>query len=48
MSITRRVALLSVSAAIVTLLLKFGAYALTGSVGLLSDAIESFVNLAAP
>ncbi|HNS03661.1 MAG TPA: cation diffusion facilitator family transporter [Anaerolineae bacterium] len=47
MSITRRVALLSVSAAIVTLLLKFGAYALTGSVGLLSDAIESFVNLAA-
>jgi cation diffusion facilitator family transporter len=47
MSITRRVALLSVSAAIVTLLLKFGAYFLTGSVGLLSDAIESFVNLAA-
>jgi cation diffusion facilitator family transporter len=47
MSITRRVALLSVGAAIVTLLLKFGAYFLTGSVGLLSDAIESFVNLAA-
>jgi cation diffusion facilitator family transporter len=47
MSLTRRVALLSVSAAIVTLLLKFGAYFLTGSVGLLSDAIESFVNLAA-
>ena len=47
MSITRRVALLSVAAAIVTLLLKFGAYFLTGSVGLLSDAIESFVNLAA-
>lgn len=47
MSITRRTALLSVGAAIVTLLLKFGAYFLTGSVGLLSDAIESFVNLAA-
>lgn len=47
MSITRRVALLSVSASVVTLLLKFGAYFLTGSVGLLSDAIESFVNLAA-
>jgi cation diffusion facilitator family transporter len=27
--------------------LKFGAYSLTGSVGLLSDALESFVNLAA-
>jgi cation diffusion facilitator family transporter len=47
MSITRRVALLSVGAAVVTLILKFGAYFLTGSVGLLSDAIESFVNLAA-
>lgn len=47
MSLTRRVALLSVAAAIVTLVLKFGAYFLTGSVGLLSDAIESFVNLAA-
>jgi len=47
MSITRRTALLSIAAAIVTLLLKFGAYFLTGSVGLLSDAIESFVNLAA-
>ncbi len=47
MSITRRAALLSVAAAIITLLLKFGAYFLTGSVGLLSDAIESFVNLAA-
>lgn len=47
MSLTRRVALLSVGASIVTLLLKFGAYFLTGSVGLLSDAIESFVNLAA-
>ena len=47
MSLTRRTALLSIGASIVTLLLKFGAYFLTGSVGLLSDAIESFVNLAA-
>lgn len=47
MSITRRVALLSVSASIVTLLLKFGAYFLTNSVGLLSDAAESAVNLTA-
>jgi cation diffusion facilitator family transporter len=38
---------LSVLAAIVTLALKFTAYALTGSVGLLSDALESFVNLVA-
>lgn len=47
MSLTRRTALLSIAAAIVTLLLKFGAYFLTGSVGLLSDAIESLVNLGA-
>ena len=47
MSITRRVALLSVGASIVTLLLKFGAYYLTNSVGLLSDAAESGVNLTA-
>lgn len=47
MSTTRRVALLSVSASIITLLLKFGAYAITGSVGLLSDALESMVNLTA-
>src|SRR2546428_8296484 len=39
--------LLSVLAALVTLALKFVAYGLTGSVGLLSDALESFVNLAA-
>jgi cation diffusion facilitator family transporter len=39
--------LLSVLAALVTLALKFTAYTLTGSVGLLSDALESFVNLAA-
>jgi cation diffusion facilitator family transporter len=42
-----RWAWLSIGAAIVTLALKFSAYALTGSVGLLSDAIESTVNLVA-
>lgn len=47
MSITRRTALLSVAAALVTMALKFGAYLLTGSVGLLSDAAESSVNLVA-
>jgi cation diffusion facilitator family transporter len=38
---------LSIGAAITTIVLKFWAYKLTGSVGLLSDALESFVNLAA-
>ena len=47
MSTTQRVALLSIGASIVTLLLKFGAYFLTNSVGLLSDAAESAVNLTA-
>ena len=42
-----RYAWLSIFAAIVTITLKSAAYVLTGSVGLLSDAIESFVNLAA-
>jgi len=37
---------LSIAAAIATILLKGIAWTLTGSVGLLSDAIESFVNLA--
>ncbi|HEX9278868.1 MAG TPA: cation diffusion facilitator family transporter [Casimicrobiaceae bacterium] len=37
----------SIAAAIATIGLKFGAYALTQSVGLLSDAIEALVNLAA-
>lgn len=41
-----RFALLSVGAALATLVLKFTAYGLTGSVGLLSDALESLVNLA--
>ncbi|RQD68237.1 MAG: cation transporter [Desulfonatronovibrio sp. MSAO_Bac4] len=43
----RNVALLSVLASLLTLGLKFGAYWITGSVGLLSDAMETFVNLAA-
>lgn len=38
---------LSVGAALVTIILKSAAYGLTGSVGLLSDAVESGVNLAA-
>jgi cation diffusion facilitator family transporter len=36
---------LSIAAALVTIGLKSGAYLLTGSVGLLSDALESLVNL---
>jgi len=43
----RRFTYLSIAAAVVTIGLKAGAYWLTGSVGLLSDALESFVNLAA-
>ncbi len=42
-----RYAWLSIAAAIATIGLKGAAWWLTGSVGLLSDAIESFVNLAA-
>jgi cation diffusion facilitator family transporter len=42
-----RYAWLSIAAAFVTIALKGAAWWLTGSVGLLSDAIESFVNLAA-
>src|SRR4030095_5799633 len=37
----------SIAAAVVTIGLKFGAYALTHSIGLLSDAIAALVNLAA-
>jgi cation diffusion facilitator family transporter len=43
----RRMALLSIATSLLTLTLKFGAYFLTGSVSLLSDALEAFVNLAA-
>jgi cation diffusion facilitator family transporter len=42
-----RYAWLSIAAALSTLALKTVAYLLTGSVGLLSDALESLVNLAA-
>jgi cation diffusion facilitator family transporter len=42
----KRFAWLSIAAAIVTIVLKAAAYFLTGSVGLLSDALESLVNLA--
>ncbi len=38
---------LSIVTSIFTIVVKFSAYFLTGSVGLLSDALESFVNLAA-
>jgi len=38
---------LSIGAALLTLVLKFTAYFLTGSVGLFSDALESLINLAA-
>lgn len=42
-----RFAWLSIATAIITIALKAGAWALTGSVGLLSDAAESVVNLVA-
>ena len=42
-----RYAWLSIVAALVTIVLKTGAYWLTGSVSLLSDALESLVNLVA-
>jgi cation diffusion facilitator family transporter len=42
-----RYAVISIVAALATIALKGGAYVITGSVGLLSDALESLVNLAA-
>jgi cation diffusion facilitator family transporter len=42
-----RFAWLSIVAALLTISLKAGAYIITGSVGLLSDALESLVNLVA-
>lgn len=42
-----RYARYSVAASLATLALKFGAWGMTGSVGLLSDAVESVVNLSA-
>jgi len=44
---TLRMAYLSIATSIATMALKFGAYFLTGSVSLFSDAVESLVNLAA-
>jgi cation diffusion facilitator family transporter len=43
----RQYAVLSIAAALLTISLKLGAYLLTGSVGLFSDAAESAVNLVA-
>lgn len=40
-----RFAWLSIAAAVLTIILKAAAYVVTGSVGLLSDALESIVNL---
>jgi cation diffusion facilitator family transporter len=40
-------AVISIAAACITIVLKFSGYLITGSVGLLSDAIESLVNLIA-
>lgn len=44
---TIRFAVLAIVTALVTIVLKLSAYSLTGSVGLLSDALESVVNLVA-
>jgi len=44
---TLRMAYLSIVTSIATMALKFGAWFLTGSVSLFSDAVESLVNLAA-
>ena len=43
----KQMAVLSIATSIATLALKFAAYLLTDSVGLLSDALEALVNLAA-
>ena len=43
--IKNRVISLSIAAAVATIILKFTAFLFTGSVGLLSDAMESLVNL---
>jgi len=47
MRAVRRMAYLSIATSVGTIVLKFGAYFLTGSVSLWSDALESLVNLAA-
>lgn len=46
MSVLQRMALLSIAASLATMALKFGAWFLTDSVSLFSDAAESLVNLA--
>jgi cation diffusion facilitator family transporter len=43
----RRMAMLSIATSLATIVLKFSAYFVTGSVSLWSDALESLVNLAA-
>lgn len=45
MNTIKKAATLSIATAIITLLLKFIAYYITGSIGLLSDAFESFINV---
>jgi len=47
MNAVRRMALLSIATSFATIALKFGAWRITGSVSLWSDALESLVNLAA-
>ena len=46
MNLTQKLALGSVAVSVVVLGVKFAAYALTGSVALLSDALESIINVA--
>ena len=47
MQTPRQMAVLSILTSVATLGLKFGAYFMTDSVSLLSDAVEAFINLAA-
>ena len=47
MGAPRSYAVLSIGTALAIIALKAGAYRLTGSVGLLSDALESLINLVA-
>lgn len=47
MTPTRRIVVLSIATSLATLALKYLAFAMTGSVGLLSDALEGLVNVAA-
>jgi cation diffusion facilitator family transporter len=47
MNAVRKMALLSIATSCATIILKFGAWYITGSVSLWSDALESLINLAA-